>query len=379
MSADSDRRFTPGRELAGRFYAEAVRPILDVSFAGLSHSAAILGDGSEVLAYDSPRSTDHDWGPRLLLFLHDDDYERDAGRISDSLTERLPPRFAGYPTNFGPPDPGGARVPVSMSGPPIAHRVEVHSVGGYMTRQLGFDPRHGVSLLDWLATPSQLLLTVVSGAVFYDGLGALAAVRSAIAWYPHDVWLYLLAAHWARVAQEEALVGRTAEARDDLGSRIVATRLVRDVMRLCFLVERRYAPYTKWLGTAFAELECAATLQRRLEGVLAAADGEQRQRALTRVYEDVAARFNALAVTEPEPPAVRPYHDRPYLVLRAERFVDAARHAISDPEITALPLDTGSIDQFVDSTDILSRPALSRRLVAALVSPDAELRTSRTS
>ena len=108
--------------------------------------------------------------------------------------------------------------------------------------------------------PQQPLLEVTAGGVFHDGLGELIPMREKLAWYPHDVWLYLLASQWMRIAQEEPFVGRCAEAGDELGSRIVAGRIVRDLMRLCFLIERRYAPYSKWLGTAFARLDCASEL-----------------------------------------------------------------------------------------------------------------------
>lgn len=47
-----------GIELAALFYAEVVRPIL----MDIPHSAALLGEGSEVLGFDSVRSHDHAWG-----------------------------------------------------------------------------------------------------------------------------------------------------------------------------------------------------------------------------------------------------------------------------------------------------------------------------
>ncbi len=61
--------FIPGLELAGAFFAEVVRPLLAEAFPQLPHAAALLGSGSEVLGYDSARSTDHNWGPRLQIFL----------------------------------------------------------------------------------------------------------------------------------------------------------------------------------------------------------------------------------------------------------------------------------------------------------------------
>ena len=70
-----NRPFINGIELSRIFYEEAVRPILDAHFPNLPHSAALLGPGSDVLGYDTPQSRDHDWGPRLLLFLSADDHK----------------------------------------------------------------------------------------------------------------------------------------------------------------------------------------------------------------------------------------------------------------------------------------------------------------
>ena len=77
--------FVPGVRLAGEFYAEAVRPLLEAEFPGLAYAAALIGAGSEVLGFDTERSTDHDWGPRLLVFLDDEDAERLGGAVDEVL------------------------------------------------------------------------------------------------------------------------------------------------------------------------------------------------------------------------------------------------------------------------------------------------------
>ena len=46
--------------------------------------------------------------------------------------------------------------------------------------------------------------------MFHDGAGELTRTRARLAWYPRDVWLYLLACQWQRIGQEEAFPGRCA-------------------------------------------------------------------------------------------------------------------------------------------------------------------------
>jgi Domain of unknown function (DUF4037) len=44
------------------------------------------------------------------------------------------------------------------------------------------------------------------------------------------------------------MVGRTAERGDELGSRLLSTRLAGDLMWLAFTLSRRWPPYPKWRG-----------------------------------------------------------------------------------------------------------------------------------
>jgi hypothetical protein len=231
--------------------------------------------------------------------------------------------------------------------------VAVLPLGTWLIGHLGLDPRSGMTTRDWLTVPQQLLLGVVRGAVFADPAGELAALRSDLRWYPRDVWLWMLAAQWQRIAQDEAFVGRASEAGDELGSRLLAGRLVRELMCLVFLLQREYRPYSKWFGSAFARLPGAAALRPVLDRAVAAADHAAREAALAEAYEAVAVRHNAAAPTAEVDPRTRPFHGRPYRVLGADRFVEACVAAVDDPWLRGLPL-VGSVDQFVDSADVLS-------------------------
>jgi Domain of unknown function (DUF4037) len=357
-------QFVPGIELARLFYAEVVRPLVDESFPGLPHSAALIGPGSEVLGFDTPRSADHDWGPRLQLLLPDRDVRSGLpAEVRDLLTARLPAEFRGYPTLF----------PASDDRKALCHRVEVASLRDWLTGRLGFDPRAGVRLADWLATPTQVLAELTGGAVFHDGLGesggGLVAVRAALAWYPPDVWRYILACQWQRIDQEEPFPGRCAEAGDELGSALIAARLARDLARLVLLMQRRYPPYSKWLGTALARSPAGAGLVPLLTGAVTAATWPDRERSLVAAYEAAARLHNDLALTPGVDPAVRPtFFDRPYRVLGAGRFTRALRDAITDEQVRALPL-SGAVDQFIDNTDALGDRKLMRIAVGAGTSP----------
>jgi hypothetical protein len=167
------------------------------------------------------------------------------------------------------------------------------------------------------------------------------------------VWRWLLGGQWARIGQEEAFVGRAAEAGDELGSRLLAARLTRDLMRLCFLLERTYAPYGKWLGSAFARLDAAADVGPSLLAALAADDHPTREAALVGAYEAVARRHSELGLTEYVDPTARRFHGRPFRVIGGDRFAEACLRAVADPELRRLPL-VGAVDQWVDSTDVLS-------------------------
>ena len=103
--------FISGLRLGSLFYEEAVKPVFVSEFAGLVHSAALIGYGSEVLRYDTPRSTGHEWGPRLLLFLAEEDYESRRGRITAVLSRKLPYEFMGS-INAAITDPEVRSIPI---------------------------------------------------------------------------------------------------------------------------------------------------------------------------------------------------------------------------------------------------------------------------
>jgi hypothetical protein len=352
-----------GIELSRRFYVDIVRPWLSEVAPGLPYAAALVGYGSELLGFDDETSKDHNWGPRVHVFLNRDDFGTNAHRLVTEFRSASPATYLGEPIGWRsrphPPSSGEDTVGA------YEHGLEVHTLEATLARILGVRSVDDLSSLQWLGFAEQRLLAFTAGAVFHDDDGRLTRAREQLAYFPRDIWLYRVACQWRRIAEEQAFVGRAGQVGDDLGSRVVAGRLVRDVMRMGFLLERRYAPYSKWFGTAFARLPISEALAAHLKRALLAAEWEERGNALATAYLELARR-QALAGIAPFEPVIGPYYDRPFTIINADDAVAAAIAGIEDPTIRALPV-VGSIDQVSDLTPVLEAPALAQRLIQQLI------------
>jgi len=333
-----------GLGLARRFYKQLVWPVLDRH--GIRHAAARIGLGSEVLGYDTTMSADHDYGPCVQLFLAEQEFSAVASTIMAEFDATLPERFEGYtvryPTAVRPPSSGG----MGMLG--SDHGVELYTLPAWSDRFLGRQFDTPLTPRDWLSYGEQIFLTVTAGEVFTDGLGDLTALRSRLSWFPRDVWLYKLAAQWNRIAEERTYIGRAGQVGDEMGSRVIAARMVGNLMRLALLIEKRYAPYPKWFGSAFARLRCAPELTSLLTVVMDAKSWQERETALA----DACRLLANLQLAQGIPGAVAPedgsIHARPF------RFVDTVKismslvAAIEDEALRTRPL-FGGADQFLES------------------------------
>jgi hypothetical protein len=355
--------FVRGRDLGRAFYQEAGRAIIESVIDPDAYSVGFLGRGSDVLGFDTQTSTDHSWGPRFQVFLEESLFAGEAPRLDAELRDRLPHLFRGHPTSYPDPDPvegGGEHGPLATAGP-VHHLIEISTIRRFSIRYLGMDARGDLGLRDWLVFPEQRLLEMTAGEVFHDPRGQLREFRERLAAYPRDVWLYRMACQWQRLAQEETFAGRSAEVGDILGMRIATARTVRDLMRLCFLMERRYAPYGKWLGSAFSALSCAAHLQPALTAALEADAMPDIEKHLAVAYRTVAEMHNSLGVTGPLETEPRQFLGRQYLVIRAARFTNALLAAIQSEDLRAITVRMGGIDQFIDCTDYIENPQTYQR------------------
>lgn len=364
--------FVSGHRLSGALYEQVVAPALSHTFPGLRWAALLAGRGSDVLGYDTERSMDHDWGPRLTVVLDPQDRQQLGEQVLETIEAELPDAVLGVPV-----DHRGAQ---QLPGGPVAwgsgshgrerhHGVVVTTLGELTGDLLGLpspDPLLGPEGLDpaqWLSIPQQSLLELTAGPLWRDDTGEVTVARRHLAFYPHDVWLHLMAARWQRIGQLEPFVGRAGEVGDDLGSHLVAASLTRDVIALALLQQRCYAPYPKWLGSALARTVDSVQIIRHLDDVRRAQTWRDRETAVVASLSELARRHDALGVTRPVDATPQPFFDRPFTVLFAAQLSDALHEAITDPAVRRLPRDVGGIDTLTDSVPALADRDLRRHLV----------------
>ena len=352
-----------GLDLAKRYYHEVVKDLIEGQFPNLAYACGFFGHGSDVLGYDDHISKDHNWGPKLFIFLKEGDYERITPKLDASFKKNLPARFLDFSTNWGPPnleDNGTQQLEDSDNGV-INHKIEFFTIKSYMQREFGFF-KFPLETLDWLTIPQQKLLELTSGEVFFDNFNDLTELRAYFSFYPEQVRIFCLRGEWGEIQQMMAFTGRTGYVNDDLGSRLVATGQIKRMMKIAFLLEKQYAPYLKWFGTAFNKLSLARNLSPLFHEILMTDDWDIREKKLIRAYQllaDEHIRQNLIPAVEILP---QPCHTRPQTVINSSLIIEPLKEKMSD-EFRSIP-HIGSINQFIENTDIIEYRDVYSKLIS---------------
>lgn len=325
-----------GIDLARAYWSEIVGPLLDQAVPRMPRAAARIGSGSDVLGLDDQMSRDHDWGLRLQLFVAEESVEHTV----KLLLARLPDSYLGHPTRL---------TFTGQSEPLLA--IDVMTVGHFARTVLGFNPSRDTTITDWLSVTGQAALEITTGEVFEDTSGELRLLRDYLRWYPDDLWYYLIACDWQRLDEELPLMQRAGQRSDDLGSRVIAARLVDTTMHLGSLLSRRWPPYSKWRGTLFNELPLPSLVSSHLAAVMSSTNWRTRAQHLAEALEMLADQQRGADLPTTAPACV-PFWDRPFVRINpamAPRLLEPIR----DPSIRRLPPGLGSIEQRSDNVNLL--------------------------
>ena len=317
--------FVPGVRLAGEFYAEAVRPLLEAEFPGLGYAAALIGrgvGGARVRHRAVHRS-------RLGAAAAGVPGGRGRGTARrggrrDARAQRLPDAFGGYPVAFGVTARPGQRRAAPGGGLRPGRLAEPGGSGS--TRAAASRcgtgwPRRGSG---WRRSPRAPCSTT--------GPGGLTRARAALSWYPRR-----RVAVRAELPVEQDRGGggvrrpvRRGGRRARLGGGHGPAGARPDAAVAAHApplpAVQQVAGHAPSPGSPAAP-GSAATWPRRWRRPA----GRPGSGNSCLAYRIAAEAHNRLGLTEPLDPGTRPYYDRPYQVLDAGRFAAALSGAITGP------------------------------------------------
>ncbi|GHV14774.1 hypothetical protein FACS1894219_11170 [Clostridia bacterium] len=124
-------------------------------------------------------------------------------------------------------------------------------------------------------------------------------------------------------------------------------------MRLCFLYKNRYAPYSKWFGTAFRQLSLD-NIYEEITAAVSANTIEEREDHILNAQILTVELHNICSITEPLEIKVWDY-GRDAKIISADNFAVKVREKISNPELKNCRL-IGSMSQIGNLNHLWDNP-----------------------
>jgi hypothetical protein len=328
-------KFVKGRNLSNQFYAEVILPLL----IDINHDAVLIGEGSDILGFDQPISTDHDWGPRVTIFVSNDD---EIQPTRETVLAYLPEKFLGFPTIAD----------------ENTSNIQVTTAKQWLHNNLGIKDIYSLTYSDWLSLPQQHLMQFVGGVTFSDSLGDYKKAKQILTWFPDDVWRWAMASQWYFIWSSERLIQRTLEAIDYLGSQLILQKVIRYIIEMNFLQSRQYKPYDKWLGSVFGKLKDFSFFNENIMGIFSTNDTIKQIQLLQKMLIRLGENHNRLVLSKVVDPKIVPYEVgvnnavRPYKIFNSSDYKDACIESIEASALQKL-IFVGTVDQLTNVSDAM--------------------------
>ena len=309
-----------GLEAARQWYEAAGTPMLEREFGEVVSriAAGRVGHGSECFGYDDEVSRDHDFFTGFRLWITEED-ERAFGFRLERAYLKLRREF--------PPDGEGGGTGSSELGDA---EDGVIAIGEFYRRHLGF-PGAPENWRQWLYTPVHAFAEATNGAVFRDDLGVFSGIRETILnGMPEDVRRKKIAARAVFMAQGGQYNYMRCLRHGEPGAAALALdEFVRNAAEMAFLLNRKFAPYYKWVFRSMRDLPKLGHLSAALADLLTGHDsGEAKAAKIERICADIVSELKAQGLTD---------RDDAYL----EPHAFAVQSRIRDREIRALHIMEG--------------------------------------
>ncbi len=237
-----------GLELSEKYYNEVGKKMLEEQFPGVLDqiAAGLVGRGSECFGFDDEISKDHDFGPSFCIWLPKDTYQKYGAKMQAAY-DALPQEFMGFP---------GRETEEQGQG-----RVGVLCIEDFYYGLLGRETVP-VTNAEWLALSDENLAVVTNGKVFEDRLGQFTRMRDGLLkYYPEDIRLKRIVACMGKAAQSgQYNYARAMKRGERIAAELALAEFIREIMHLVYLLNKRYAPFYKWLHRGMKELETCAEI-----------------------------------------------------------------------------------------------------------------------
>lgn len=341
-----------GLQLAREFYFDCVQQIITDRLPELNdrYAAGLIGYGSDVFGNDDELSRDHEWGPRLHIFIDKDLHRKYAGKIDKVFSEFLPASFEGFPTRFKLTHVG-AVMTTEKDG---FHHIVITTPERFLELTIGFDfvPKAD---LDWLLISEQRLLEFTRGEIFADFTGEISRLRKDLKYFPDDVWKYRLAFLLESIPWEDDLISLCGYRGDHLSMHINLDKTIERIMKLCFLLNKKYCPLSpKWLHREFKKLpELSGDIKPHLQKAFEEVDYDSKIGHVNKAYDIIVEFMSSRGLCNFYP--AESFHFRGNAKYdfqkSAKEIFDKIEGALKKITINGIPLS--AVDQWINNEDFL--------------------------
>ena len=277
-----------GIELSKLYYEEFGRPMLERDFPDHLGKIAVglVGHGSECFGYDDEISLDHDFEPGFCLWITEED-EKEIGFKLFRAYSKLPKEFMGVKSL------GKSALGSNEKG--------VKTINEFYYAYTG---RNGApeTWQDWLYTPSHYFAEATNGDVFYDPLGEFSRIREQIKnGMPEDVRRKKIASCALHMAQSGQYNYKRCISHGELASaRLALDKFARNAAEIVFLLEKRHAPYYKWIFRSMKELPQLSYIAYKLERLITLNSDETLmiELLIEEISSDIISVFESQGITE---------------------------------------------------------------------------------
>jgi hypothetical protein len=277
-----------GLEISREYIQEVILPGLRVEIGDEIDrlAVAVIGTGSDVQGWDDEISRDHHWGPRATIFFRREDEDTLGPQIKSFLHHNLPGTYRDYEVVVGLEDLIG---------------VCCTSIESFFEFFLGTSTLPETDL-DWIKLCETDLQHVTGGDVVIDGHGELTHRREVLHYYPETVWKKRIADWCCYATGRDAPYNlyRVAKRNDPITRAHYLSQCLRRQMELCFMLNRKYAPYPKWLNRQFRQLpRYAESMAPIIDEAFAEPDGRKQVLKLIEVNYLIADAIAEYGLSKP--------------------------------------------------------------------------------